>query len=321
MEDKMTIPTFEHFELTRLADGVYAAIELQGGAAYSNAGIIDLGDQTLIFDTFDAPEAAQDLKTAAEHLTGRPAACIVNSHWHGDHWSGNQVFAGAAIIATHKTLEEMRPLAKQIEAMRHDPSDLENTIRQNQERLESETDERWRAYLESSTIRLRYTLDTLSTLAVCLPNVTFDTRLVFHGTRRTAELLTWGVGHTCSDCFLVLPEEHIAFAGDLGFFQCQPFMPSGEPPAWVAQLEKMEQSDIETFIPGHGPVGTKADIALQRQYIILLEETVVQAIKARQSIQEFIRQPLPAPFDAWLSRGIARFEANAKFLYQRLSDQ
>ena len=96
------LPTFKHFELTRLADGVYAAIEMQGGAAYSNAGIIDLGDQTLIFDTFDAPQAAQDLKAAAEHLTGHPATCIVNSHWHGDHWSGNQVFARATIFPTWK---------------------------------------------------------------------------------------------------------------------------------------------------------------------------------------------------------------------------
>jgi hypothetical protein len=34
-----------------LAPGVYAAIAAPGGAAYSNAGIIDLGDKTLVFDT------------------------------------------------------------------------------------------------------------------------------------------------------------------------------------------------------------------------------------------------------------------------------
>ena len=33
-----------------------------GGAAYSNAGIVDLGDLTLVFDTFQTPQAAQDLK-------------------------------------------------------------------------------------------------------------------------------------------------------------------------------------------------------------------------------------------------------------------
>lgn len=42
--------------------------------------------------------------------------------------------------------------------------------------------------------RLRYSLDSLPTFAVCLPNMTFETRLVFHRTRRQAELLTWGAG-------------------------------------------------------------------------------------------------------------------------------
>ena len=314
------LPTFEHFGLVQLAEGVYAALGIEGGAAHSNAGIIDLGDLVLIFDTFDTPQAAQDLRAAAEHLVGRPALYVINSHWHGDHWSGNQVFTPTAIISTHETLERMRPLAKEIEAAIQDPSDLEEMLRQNQERLKSETDERRRASLATSITRLCYSLDSLSTFVVCLPNATFETRLVFHGTRRRAELITWGAGHTSSDCFLVLPEEHVAFVGDLAFFQCQPFMPSGDPRSWVAQLEKLEQSDVETFVPGHGPQGTKADMALQRQYLITLQEQVAQAIKAGRPVEEMIQQPLPAPFDAWLSRGLARFEANAKFLYQRLSE-
>jgi hypothetical protein len=68
-----TLPRSEHFELQELAAGVYAAIATPDGAAYSNAGIVDLGDQTLIFDTFDTVLAAQDLRTAAKSLTGRPA--------------------------------------------------------------------------------------------------------------------------------------------------------------------------------------------------------------------------------------------------------
>ena len=78
----------EHFELQHLADGVYAAIGSPGSAAFSNAGIIDLGDQTVIFDTFQTPAAAQQLRGAAENLTGRPASHVIISHFHGDHWGG-----------------------------------------------------------------------------------------------------------------------------------------------------------------------------------------------------------------------------------------
>jgi cyclase len=101
-------PASEHFELKQLAKGVYAAIATEDGAAYSNAGIVDLGDQTLIFDAFETPQAANDLRLAAEHLTGRPPTCVIISHSHADHWCGNQAFAPhVPIITTHTTLEEM----------------------------------------------------------------------------------------------------------------------------------------------------------------------------------------------------------------------
>jgi len=37
-----------HFKLYQITDGVFAAIALNGGAAVGNAGILDLGNRTLI---------------------------------------------------------------------------------------------------------------------------------------------------------------------------------------------------------------------------------------------------------------------------------
>ena len=62
------LPTSKHFELHRLTEGVYAAIAKPDGLAYSNAGIIDLGNQVIIFDTFESILAAQDLHTASKLL-------------------------------------------------------------------------------------------------------------------------------------------------------------------------------------------------------------------------------------------------------------
>lgn len=74
-----SLPGSEHFRLERLTDGVYVAIASDTGAATCNAGIVDLGDRTLIFDTFLTPRAAKDLRAAAAQLTGReddePSKC------------------------------------------------------------------------------------------------------------------------------------------------------------------------------------------------------------------------------------------------------
>lgn len=102
------IATSEHFTLQRVANGVYAAVSMPGTGSAANAGIVDLGDRALIFDTFHTSEAAQDLRSAAEYATGKPVAYVVNSHWHRDHVNGNKVFAGEAeIISSKKTSQLM----------------------------------------------------------------------------------------------------------------------------------------------------------------------------------------------------------------------
>ncbi len=315
-----TLPTSDHFELKQIAEGVYAAIAVAGGGARSNAGIIDLGDHTLIFDTFLTPTAAEDLRAAAEHLTGRPATYVINSHAHSDHWCGNQVFAShAPIIATHQTREMIPMMMDYLKQAKEDPSELEKELQEDQERLKTETDLRRRKALELSIARWRYVLASLPTLEFRLPNQTFEGQLVFHGTQRRAELLTEGKGHTDSDAYLVLPEERIMFMGDLGFFQTQSFMAFCDPEAWMAQLESMQQSNIETFVPGHGPLGTKADIALQGEYITALEGLVAQVIKEGGSVEEALQRPLPAQFDGWLAGEMVRFERNVQSSYERLS--
>jgi glyoxylase-like metal-dependent hydrolase (beta-lactamase superfamily II) len=316
------LPTSDHFTLHQIAEGVYAAIAIEGGAAYSNAGIIDLGDRTLIFDTFETPIAADDLRSAAEHLTGGPVCCIIISHAHDDHWLGNQVFAEhIPIISTHKTRAEMSERAEDIKDLQENPSELEEEIQEFKARLETETDDRMRASINNSILRYRYALEMLPTLELIFPNQTFDSQLIFHGSQRSAELRTSDEGHTVSDCYLILPEEKIAFMGDLGFFQCQPFMAYCNPKAWKIQLGGFEGSDFEIFVPGHGPLGTKADIALQKRYITVLEEMVGPIVKEGGSVEEALQITLPEPFDAWLSGGRARFEANVRSSYERLSGE
>jgi cyclase len=72
----------KHFALHQLAEGVFAASAQTGGAAFSNAGIVDLGDQSAVFDTFLTPQAALELRQCAEELTGHGPQIVINSHYH-----------------------------------------------------------------------------------------------------------------------------------------------------------------------------------------------------------------------------------------------
>jgi glyoxylase-like metal-dependent hydrolase (beta-lactamase superfamily II) len=201
---------------------------------------------------------------------------------------------------------------------RDNPSEWEEEIQGEKERLETESDPRWRASIEASIARMSHLQKALPKLEFRLPDQTFDGNLVFHGASRRAELLTQGVGHTDSDTYLVLPDEQIMFMGDLGFFASQPFMGWCDPRAWTAQVEAMQQSDIEVFVPGHGPLGGKEDLALQNQYIAWIQEMVTRVVREGGSIEDALQQPAPEPFDAWLADGMARFEANVHTLFEHL---
>ncbi len=89
----------KHFVLHSLDEGISAAIAEDGGSAISNAGLIDLGGQILVFDTFLTPQAATDLRRSATEL-GRVPQIVINSHYHNDHIWGNQVFASDAQIVS-----------------------------------------------------------------------------------------------------------------------------------------------------------------------------------------------------------------------------
>lgn len=58
------------FRVEEVAQGVWAAIVIPGLGAVGNASIIDLGDSTVVVDTFNLPAAARLLREKAEKLTG-----------------------------------------------------------------------------------------------------------------------------------------------------------------------------------------------------------------------------------------------------------
>ena len=291
----------EHFILEQIAAGVYAAIARTGGAAHSNAGIVDLGDRTLVFDTLGTPKAAEELRSASEHLTGRPASYVVNSHVDHDHWLGNQVFGSDAIIlSTAETRERMVTWgADYVRRCRENPAMLEKQIQAAEDRLQSETDERWRVSLVGRAAGLRNELEALPTLVLRFPDQTFEEKVVFHGTQRTAELHTWGGGHSSSDAFLLLPAERIALMGDIGFFQFHFPLMGGDRRTLATTLERLLLLEQETYVPGHGPLGTRADVMLQTQYIAALEALAVQVVEAGGSADEAAQQPIPTLFDTW----------------------
>jgi cyclase len=309
MGNSLTSFNSPYFQLEEVADGIYAAIARSGTGAWGNAGIVDLGEHTLVFDTFTTPLAAASLREAAELLTGRAVDYVINSHHHSDHIWGNQVFEGATIFATETTFDLMRTkgLAR-LEKMRAHPVPVDELLAAQAQEQDPLLQQDAQLYLNE----IQVIAAALPSIQLRLPDVTFERRLAFAGSKHTAVLLTFGGGHSPSDVFLYFPDLALAFMSDIVQVGFHPALNDGNPDAWVQILAKVDLLQLATIIPGHGAVGTGQDVQMMLQYITDLQQLVALAINAAVPSETLLTMAVPAPYASWQSAAV--FKENLQFL-------
>jgi cyclase len=295
---KKKVQSSGNFNIQQLAPGVWAAIHNdEYGKAICNAGIVDLGDKTLLFDPFMTPQAAEELKAVAQQLTGKPVTLVVNSHYHNDHIRGNQVFAPyATIISSNYTRERIAEMEPQTQSWerKHAPALLKATRQKYNGATEMERKELnlWIGYYEGM-------VESISDLQITLPDVVFDDSLWILGTERHVKLMEFKNGHTASDVVMCLPAERVVFAGDLLYVNRHPWLCDGEPAGWQSNLEKLYANHfMQTYVPGHGPVCDKKAVQEMYDYLSIVQSLADSA--ASDSLQSTsLIQNIPVKYQRW----------------------
>jgi len=289
----------KHFQVEQLADGVYASVHRPGGLSIGNACIIDLGDQTLVFDTFLTPQAAIDLNLAAEALTDKPVTLVVNSHHHSDHTWGNQAFAPEAdVIASEGTrkllvscsVEDYRWFKDS--ASDHSSAGIYNPARWGS--ADPQVDE-----TDLQTSFSHAITEALPRLRFRYPNLTFGTNLELHGSTRSVELLSFAGGHTLSDTVLWIPGERILAAGDLLYNQVHPYLQEALPLQTLAILQEIEKLEPHILIPGHGLPGGIDLIHTMQGYLSRLIDRADDMLEKEQLVSAVQKTRLPAAYQSW----------------------
>ncbi len=309
----MSVFPSKHFSLHPLTENVVAAIASDSGAAVSNAGLVKLGGQLVVFDTFMTPQASLELSRAAQELFGCAPTLVVNSHYHNDHIWGNQIFADSAhIISTIHTRELIATAGKE---------EFDYYSANAAQRLESiraeyhKADERQRAELSFWIAYYEGLVEALPTLQVVMPDLTFDSHMEIHAGGRKAELLAFDGAHTGNDAILYLPQDGIVFMSDLLFVGCHPYLADGDALKLLSALKEIEKLEATHFIPGHGSVGTRDDLALMIAYVERCLQIAQEIRQSGKTSQERIAAlEIPEPFQDW--RFTKFFQMNMQFLCQ-----
>lgn len=308
---KAKIKPSPNFTIQQLADNVWVAIHNDHyGKAICNAGIIDLGDKTLIFDPFMTPSAAVELKEVARKLTRKPVSYIVNSHHHTDHIRGNQVFLpNATIVSTSITREkiERNEPGEQEWEKKHAPTLLQAIRKRMVNASEVERDEMpyWIGYYEGI-------IESSDQLFTALPDYTFDDSLWITGSKLSVKLVECRDGHTASDIVLLIPELGIAFMGDLLCTDRHPWLSDGDVQGWQNSLRVFyEDTSYHTYLPGHGKVSGKPALKMLYEYLVDVQQ-LCNAAQTDSAQSALMNQPIPTAYRGWYCGRF--YQPNLQFL-------
>ena len=264
------------FDIKPMADGVYAAIAKPAYKVNCNAAIILLGDSVLVVDTHSKPSAARALIEQIKKITDKPVRYVVNTHFHWDHYQGNQAYpsswpAGVEIISSQATRENIEH--RGIPRVKYEIATMPKEI----EKLKSDlaaADPKRKEELRINLQQAESYLAELKSMQFTLPTLTFDRSLIIYRPTRTVQILWLGNAHTNGDVWVYLPKEKILVCGD-ALHGWTPFMGDSYPFDWILTLDAAEKLDFDQALGGHGDVmHGKQTFELWKAYFRdLLDET------------------------------------------------
>ncbi len=277
------------FDVKPVADGVYAAIAKPAYKVNCNAAIILFDDVVLVVDTHSKPSAARALIEQIKKLTDKPVRYVVNTHFHWDHYQGNQAYpsswpAGVEIISSEATRANIEQ--RGIPRVKHEIVTMPQEIEKLKSDLDKASDVRQKEQLRANLLQAEAYLAELKSMQVTLPSVTFDHSLILHRPSKTVEILWLGNAHTNGDVFVYLPREKVLVTGD-ALHGWTPYMGDSYPFDWIQTLDAAEKLDFDQVIGGHGDVMRgKERFELWKHYFGDLMDEAAQAYARGASLED-----------------------------------
>jgi cyclase len=225
-----------------------------------NNGWIIFNDYVLVIDA-NWPSAAKEILAKIRQITDKPVRFALDSHHHGDHAYGNEVWRaqGATIVAHEGVIQEMQT---------YEPG------------LYGKGPGRW----EEEAAKRKDVAES----KLAPPTLLFPDAMIFDDGQQRVELIHFGIAHTHGDAFAWLPKEGILFSGDACVNGPYNYMGDGHTGQWIQTLESVRALEPKIICPGHGLIGGPEILDHQIEYIRSLRNEVralVQDGKDLESIR------------------------------------
>lgn len=240
-------------EAKRISDRVLI-ITVEGDenvvALNSDKGIV-------VIDTTVSPIfAALVREKIEEEFNSKDFAYVINTHFHGDHTYGNQVFAEAVFIGHENCpVGMLNDEQRRINANAQYKAGIEQ-LKKGLEKMEKNSDQA-KALAKRIAFYQAIVDGTGEGFVLTLPSVTFNDRLSIDLGDLTLNLYFFGTSHTNSDIIIHCPEEGLWMTGDLFAAGSDPYFDSERVPffpRWITNIDMILETEDRTkcISPGHG---------------------------------------------------------------------
>ena len=275
------------FEFQKVADGVYAAVAEPAYKVNSNTAIIESDDGLMVVDTHSKPSAARVIVEQLREMTSKPVRYVVNTHFHWDHWHGNEVYPaaypGAEIVTNQLTREAM--VRKGLKRIQDHVREMPAEIAKLKAAVAKASGDGERERLRTD-LRLAESYHVeVTALQPALPTMVFEGTMKIYRRDREIHLLYLGRAHTEGDVFVYLPKEKVVITGD-ALIGWTPYMGDGYPEDWAGTLDRLAQLDFTHIIMGHGDVTGREWLDGFRSYVADMVETVRQEVATGATLDE-----------------------------------
>lgn len=278
-----------------VGDGVWAYLQPDGSWGWSNSGLVTRDGDALLVDTLWDRPLTERMLADYGRVTDARIGVVVNTHANGDHCWGNAAVGDAQIVASTACATEMAEL---------DPAGLAALVA-----AAPTLDEPAASYLR----RVFGPFD-FSSVTLRLPDRTFDGELVLHPGGREVRLHEVGPAHTRGDVLVEVPDARVVFTGDIVFSGGHPILWAGPVRNWVAACDRILAMDVDTVVPGHGPVGDKGPVRELREYFVELERAARELFDDGVPLEEATRRLHAADRTGW--GDAERLAVNVASLYR-----
>jgi glyoxylase-like metal-dependent hydrolase (beta-lactamase superfamily II) len=121
------------------------------------------------------------------------------------------------------------------------------------------------------------------------PTKTFEGEFILNVGDKIVHLIEVGPAHTLGDTLAHIPADRVVFTGDILFIGGHPIIWAGPTINWLRACDRILAMDVETIVPGHGPITDKKGVAEVKGYLEYIYQEAQKRYEIGMSAQEAAR--------------------------------